>query len=145
MDEDELQRTLAEELENFLPQVGGAAHAAALLPILEYLCHTEEAYVREQVRTARACARDAGRIVRPGTRRAAAPVPAGQRLSARLGCAQVVVAGANIIDALPEPDVVKVIAMLKRLSEEEWFPPRMSANGLMPVTYKRKADPDLKA
>eukprot|EP00499_Haloplacidia_sp_CaronLabIsolate_P007046 CAMPEP_0196782062 /NCGR_PEP_ID=MMETSP1104-20130614/10616_1 /TAXON_ID=33652 /ORGANISM="Cafeteria sp., Strain Caron Lab Isolate" /LENGTH=571 /DNA_ID=CAMNT_0042152293 /DNA_START=26 /DNA_END=1741 /DNA_ORIENTATION=- len=48
VDNDELMRVLAEELEEFLPLVGGPAHGASMVEIMVMLCGAEETYVREQ-------------------------------------------------------------------------------------------------
>ena len=47
-DEDEVLLSLAEELGNFVPYVGGSEYAHVLLPPLEDLCSVEETVVRER-------------------------------------------------------------------------------------------------
>lgn len=47
-DDDEVLLTMAEELGNFIPYVGGAEHANMLLAPLEGLCSVEETSVREK-------------------------------------------------------------------------------------------------
>mmetsp|Transcript_2576 Transcript_2576/g.6217 ORF Transcript_2576/g.6217 Transcript_2576/m.6217 type:complete len:605 (-) Transcript_2576:274-2088(-) len=47
-DEDEVLLAMAEELGKFVAHVGGAQHAACLIPPLETLCTIEEASVRER-------------------------------------------------------------------------------------------------
>ena len=47
-DEDEVLLSLAEELGNFVPYVGGSEHAQVLLSPLEGLCGVEETVVRER-------------------------------------------------------------------------------------------------
>ena len=47
-DEDEVLLSLAEELGNFVPYVGGSEYAQVLLPPLEDLCSVEETVVRER-------------------------------------------------------------------------------------------------
>jgi len=46
-DEDEVLQALAEELGDFVPFVGGPAHAHVLLPVLEAIAAVEETVVRE--------------------------------------------------------------------------------------------------
>lgn len=47
-DEDEVLLAMAEQLGDFVPFVGGAAHAAALLPPLQALATVEETVVRDR-------------------------------------------------------------------------------------------------
>ena len=47
-DEDEVLLAMAEELGNFVPYVGGPAHAHCLLPPLENLSQVEETVVRDK-------------------------------------------------------------------------------------------------
>ena len=46
-DEDSVLQAIAEELGDFVPLVGGAAHAPCLLPVLESVAMVEETVVRE--------------------------------------------------------------------------------------------------